>query len=161
MNNEMDDFSVKPGVPNMYGLTGGEANAIEPGKRMLSSMSPTIVLRDGSVFLVLGTPGGSTIITTVAQVIVNIIDFDMNPEMAVYSPRFHHQWLPDKISYEHGAFSPELISLLSNRGHTCAERASAIGDVQLILVEDAVFYGVADPRGGGRAEGVETVTSVR
>jgi gamma-glutamyltranspeptidase/glutathione hydrolase len=161
LNNEMDDFSIKPGVPNMYGLTGGEANAIEPGKRMLSSMSPTIVMRDDGVFLVLGTPGGSTIITTVAQVIVNIIDFDMNPENAVYSPRFHHQWLPDRISYERGAFSPGLIARLVNMGHTCVERASVIGDVQLILVEDAVFCGIADPRGGGRAEGIETVTSVR
>ncbi len=161
LNNEMDDFSVKPGVPNMYGLTGGEANAIEPGKRMLSSMAPTIVLRDGGVYLVLGTPGGSTIITTVAQVIVDIIDFDMNPENAVHSPRFHHQWLPDLISYEHGAFSPGLIARLVNMGHTCVERAGVIGDVQLILVEDAVYYGVTDPRGGGRAEGVETVPPVR
>lgn len=161
LNNEMDDFSVKPGVPNMYGLTGGEANAIEPGKRMLSSMSPTIVMCDSGVFIVLGTPGGSTIITTVAQIIVDIIDFDMDPESAVYSPRFHNQWLPDRISYEHGAFSPELIARLMNRGHTCVERAGVIGDVQLILIEDAVFYGVADPRGGGRAEGVETVSPVR
>jgi gamma-glutamyltranspeptidase/glutathione hydrolase len=153
LNNEMDDFSLKPGVPNMYGLTGGEANAIEPGKRMLSSMAPTIVQRDGAVRLVLGTPGGSTIITTVAQVIIGIIDFGLSPEEAVSAPRFHHQWSPDSIEYERVAFTEETLALLTARGHVCKERAGAIGDVQLIMLEDSTAYGVSDPRGGGEARG--------
>ena len=102
LNNEMDDFSAKPFAPNLYGLVGSDANAIEPGKRMLSSMAPTIVLRGGEPFLVLGTPGGATIITTVAQMIVNVVDFGMTIEDAVAAPRFHHQWLPDRVSFEPG-----------------------------------------------------------
>ncbi len=161
LNNEMDDFSIKPGVPNIYGLTGGDANEIEPEKRMLSSMTPTIVLRKGVAFLILGTPGGSTIITTVAQVIVNIIDFGMKPVDAVYAPRFHDQWLPDHISFEPGAFSAELVERLELRGHRCVERTGVIGDLQLILIDDTIMYGVADPRGGGKAEGIDTITPSR
>ena len=161
MNNEMDDFSIKPGVPNMYELTGGRANAIEPGKRMLSSMTPTVVLKEGTVFLILGTPGGSTIITTVAQVIINIVDFGMHPEDAVGAPRFHHQWLPDRIGYEPGAFAEQLVERLGVRGHECEERTGFIGDLQLILVNDTGMCGVADPRGGGTAEGIDTITSKR
>ena len=103
LNNQMDDFSVKPGFPNMYGLVGGEANSVQPGKRMLSSMTPTIVEKDGKLFLVVGSPGGSTIPTTVFQVIINVIDFGMNIQEAVDAGRFHHQWLPDWISYEKNA----------------------------------------------------------
>lgn len=161
LNNEMDDFSIKPGVPNMYGLTGGDANAIEPAKRMLSSMAPTIVLREGAVFLVLGTPGGSTIITTVAQVIVNIIDFGMHPADAVAAPRFHHQWLPDYIGCEPGAFPAALVERLAVRGHRCVERTGGIGDLQLILIDDTMMHGIADPRGGGEAGGIDTVTPER
>jgi gamma-glutamyltranspeptidase/glutathione hydrolase len=152
LNNEMDDFSVKPGVPNMYGLTGGDANAIEPGKRMLSSMTPTIVLDGDRPYLMLGTPGGSTIITTVAQIIMNIIDFGMDAEKAVHAPRFHHQWSPAEIEYERGAFSPELIEELEIRGHRCSERTKSIGDAQVILCADTLCCGVSDPRGGGGAE---------
>src|SRR5690606_7206670 len=100
LNNEMDDFSVKPGTPNMYGLIGGAANAIEPGKRMLSSMTPTILEKDGKLFMVVGTPGGSTIMTSVFQTIVNVIDFGMNMQEAVSAPRFHHQWLPAEVAVE-------------------------------------------------------------
>jgi gamma-glutamyltranspeptidase/glutathione hydrolase len=151
LNNEMDDFSVKPGVPNMYGLTGGGANSIEPGKRMLSSMSPTIVLDEGEPFLVLGTPGGATIITTVAQMIINIVDFGMSAEEAVHAPRFHNQWVPDKIAFEKGAFPAALVRALEKRGHNCYERSRDIGDVQLIQISEGTVLGIADPRGGGRA----------
>jgi gamma-glutamyltranspeptidase/glutathione hydrolase len=148
----MDDFALKPGFPNMYGLTGGDANAIAPGKRMLSSMTPTIVLKNKRLFCVLGTPGGSTIITTVAQVLLNLIDFGMDADAAVAAPRFHHQWLPDRIDYERGAFSAVLIEGLESRGHACMERKNPIGDVQLIVLRDSRMFGVSDPRGGGTPE---------
>lgn len=151
LNNEMDDFSIKPGVPNMFGLTGGDANAIEPGKRMLSSMTPTIVLEGDRPYILLGSPGGSRIITTVAQIIMNVIDFEMDAEKAVYSPRFHHQWIPEKIEYESGAFSDGLLEELAKRGHACSERTSSIGDAQVILCADSIRCGVPDPRGGGAA----------
>jgi len=157
LNNEMDDFSIKPGVPNLYGLTGGEANAVAPGKRMLSSMTPTVVLDSDDVFLVLGTPGGSTIITTVAQIIINIIDFGMPAGEAVATPRFHNQWVPDRIDFEKGAFSGDLIQRLEGRGHHCRERPTMIGDAQVILVQDSLMCGVSDPRGGGKAEGVRAI----
>ena len=99
LNNEMDDFSVKPGTPNLYGLVGGKANAIQPQKRMLSSMTPSILEKDGKLFMVVGTPGGSTIITSVFQAILNVVDFGMTIQEAVAVPRFHHQWLPDQIDY--------------------------------------------------------------
>lgn len=157
LNNEMDDFSIKPGIPNLYGLTGGEANAVAPGKRMLSSMTPTVVLDGGDVFLVLGTPGGSTIITTVAQIIINFIDFGMPASKAVSTPRFHNQWVPDRIDFEKDAFSGDLIQRLERRGHRCRERPTMIGDAQVILVQDSLMCGVSDPRGGGKAEGVRAV----
>ncbi len=152
MNNEMDDFSVKPGVPNMYGLTGGEANAIEPGKRMLSSMTPTIVVREGETWLVLGTPGGSTIITTVAQVMMNIIDFGMEPLEAVAAPRYHHQWSPDLVYHEENAFTADERSGMEGKGHELRQR-SMIGDVQLIMKDGTSLVGISDPRRGGLSRG--------
>ncbi|HAP51545.1 MAG TPA: gamma-glutamyltransferase, partial [Marinobacter adhaerens] len=145
LNNEMDDFSAKPGVPNAYGLIGGEANKVEPGKRMLSSMSPTIVKKDGKNVLVTGSPGGSRIITTTLQVILNVIDHGMNIQTAVSAPRMHHQWLPDEIRIEQG-ISPDTIRLLQERGHTVVG-GSAMGAIQSILIdEEGVLNGGADPR---------------
>ncbi|TDO09902.1 MULTISPECIES: gamma-glutamyltransferase [Halomonas] len=144
LNNEMDDFSAKPGVPNAYGLIGGEANKVEPGKRMLSSMTPTIVKRDGKNFLITGSPGGSRIITTTLQVLMNVIDHDMNIQSAVSAPRMHHQWLPDEIRIEAG-FSPDTLELLKERGHTISLQP-AMGAAQSITIRDGMFYGGADPR---------------
>ncbi|MEX2475428.1 gamma-glutamyltransferase [Marinobacter sp.] len=145
LNNEMDDFSAKPGVPNAFGLIGGEANKVEPGKRMLSSMSPTIVRKDGRNVLVTGSPGGSRIITTTLQVILNVIDHNMNIQTAVNAPRMHHQWLPDAIFIEQG-FSPDTLRLLEARGHTI-KPTSAMGAIQSILLDaDGTLYGGADPR---------------
>ncbi|MDR5902199.1 gamma-glutamyltransferase [Halomonas icarae] len=144
LNNEMDDFSAKPGVPNAYGLIGGEANKVEPGKRMLSSMTPTIVKRDGKNYLITGSPGGSRIITTTLQVLMNVIDHGMNIQSAVSAPRMHHQWLPDEIRTEAG-FSPDTLELLRERGHTISQQ-SAMGAAQSILIEDGMYYGGADPR---------------
>jgi gamma-glutamyltranspeptidase/glutathione hydrolase len=152
----MDDFTVKPGVPNAYGLVQGKANAIEPGKRMLSAMTPTIVVRDGAVFLVVGTPGGSTIITTVAQVISNVIDFGMPIEGAVGAGRFHHQHLPDKIFLESGTLAPETIERLQKMGHAVSTRGGTSGRVNAILRDPKTheLQGVADPREyAGLAEG--------
>lgn len=152
LNDEMDDFSIKPGVPNLYGAVGGEANAIAPGKRMLSSMSPTIVMKDNHLFLVLGTPGGTTIPTSVFQTVVNIIDFGMNAEEAVYKPKFHHQWLPDEVYIEHG-FPNGTADSLRQMGYRIEERSS-IGRVELIRVlPGGQFEGVADNRGDDDAEG--------
>jgi len=145
LNNEMDDFSAKPGVPNAYGLIGGEANKIEPGKRMLSSMSPTIVRKDGRNYLVTGSPGGSRIITTTLQVLMNVIDHNMNIQSAVSAPRMHHQWLPDEILVEQG-FSRDTIELLQARGHTITT-SRAMGAIQSILIgPEGTLYGGADPR---------------
>ena len=145
LNNEMDDFSAKPGVPNAYGLIGGEANKIEPHKRMLSSMSPTIVMKNGKNFLVAGSPGGSRIITTTLQVIMNVIDHRLNVQAAVSAPRIHHQWLPDEIRIEQG-ISPDTIRLLESMGHTVTEKAS-MGAIQSVMIaEDGTMYGGADPR---------------
>jgi len=145
LNNEMDDFSAKPGVPNAYGLIGGEANKIEPGKRMLSSMSPTIVQKNGRNFLVTGSPGGSRIITTTLQVIMNVIDHKMNIQSAVSAPRIHHQWLPDEIRMEQG-ISPDTVRLLEARGHKVTT-SRAMGAIQSIMIdEDGTRYGGADPR---------------
>jgi len=153
LNNEMDDFSSKPGVPNAYGLIGNEANSIEPGKRMLSSMSPSIVENsDGNLFLVVGSPGGSTIITTTAQIIMNVIDFGMNLEDAVESPRFHHQWLPDVIKMEGNRFSIELINALKSRGHSIKYRNS-IGEANCIMVKEGLIYGASDSRRNSSAVG--------
>lgn len=145
LNNEMDDFSAKPGVPNAYGLIGGKANRVEPGKRMLSSMSPTIVRKDGHNFLVTGSPGGSRIITTTLQVIMNVIDYGMNIQSAVAAPRIHHQWLPDEIRIEQG-ISPDTIRLLEQMGHKVVTK-SAMGAIQSVLIgDDGTLYGGADPR---------------
>jgi len=154
LNNEMDDFSSKPGVPNQFGLVGGEANAIEPGKRMLSSMTPTIVEKDDELFLVVGSPGGSTIITTVAQVISNVIDRKMTLAAAVAAPRFHHQWLPDVIYHEPGAFDRETQAKLLTLGHELKKR-SVLGRVNAIMVlPDGRKVGVHDlKRGDGLAAG--------
>ncbi len=144
LNNEMDDFSAKPGVPNAYGLIGGEANKIEPGKRMLSSMTPTIVKRDGKNFLITGSPGGSRIITTTLQVLMNVIDHGMNIQSAVSVPRIHHQWLPDELRIEEG-ISPDTINLLDAMGHTVSQQ-EAMGAAQSIMIGDGMYYGGADPR---------------
>lgn len=153
LNNEMDDFSIKPGFPNIYGLVGGKANSIEPGKRMLSSMTPTIVEKDGELYMVVGSPGGSTIITSVFQVILNVIEFDMDMQEAVDRSRFHHQWLPDYISYEENGFSEQILEKLKSKGHTLKERGT-IGRVDAIrITEDRLFEGGADKRGDDMAAG--------
>ncbi len=152
MNNEMDDFSVKPGAPNMYGAIGGEANAIVAGKRPLSSMTPTIILRDGKPVLVVGTPGGTRIITSVFEVIVNVLDFHMNVQDAVNAPRFHHQWKPDRLQMEPG-FSPDTRALLAQRGHTI-ETVAGICEIAAIEFERGGWLaGAADPRIDGKAAG--------
>ena len=145
LNNEMDDFSAKPGEPNAYGLIGGEANRVEPGKRMLSSMSPTIVRRDGRNYLVTGSPGGSRIITTTLQVVLNVIDYNMNIQSAVSAPRIHHQWLPDELRIEQG-ISPDTVRLLEEKGHKVVT-GSAMGAIQSILIDSyGILNGGADPR---------------
>jgi len=153
LNNEMDDFSVKPGSPNMYGLVGGEANSIYPGKRMLSSMTPTIIEKDGKLLMVVGTPGGSTIITSVFQTILNVLAFGQDMQSAVAAPRFHHQWLPDEVAVEKGAFSPATRAYLEGKGYKLKERGS-IGRVDAILVKpDGALETGADPRGNDTAAG--------
>ncbi|MEK7990451.1 MAG: gamma-glutamyltransferase [Thiotrichaceae bacterium] len=154
LNNEMDDFSAKPNVPNAYGLIGGTANAVEPHKRMLSSMSPTIVLKDNKPFLVTGSPGGSRIITTVLQVISNVVDHEMNIQEAVNAARVHHQWLPDSLFIENG-LSPDTINLLKEKGHTI-ETSRTMGAANSILIQhtdsnERILHGAADPR---RPEGI-------
>lgn len=145
MNNEMDDFSAKPGTPNVYGLVGGEANAVQPAKRPLSSMSPTIVVKDGKTWLVTGSPGGSRIITTVLQMVVNSIDFGMNVAEATNAPRFHHQWLPDQLRVEKG-FSPDTLRLLESKGQH-VKVLPAMGSTQSIMIgPDGTRYGASDPR---------------
>jgi gamma-glutamyltranspeptidase/glutathione hydrolase len=152
LNNELDDFAAKPGAANAFGLTGGDANAPGPGKRPLSSMSPTIVLRDGRVFLVTGTPGGSRIITTVLQVMLNVIDHRMNIAEAVAAPRIHHQWMPDRVFVERG-LSPDTIRLLEQKGHSLIT-AATFGSANAILSTPEGLTGAADPRQRGTlAEG--------
>ena len=152
LNNEMDDFSIKPGVPNMYGAVGGEANAIAPGKRMLSSMVPTIVLKNGKPFLVVGTPGGTTIPTSVFQSIVNIIDFGMSVNDAVNQPKFHHQWLPDVVYLEKG-FNPETKKQLEAMGYKTTERTQ-IGRTEMIeFTQNGMQQVVADNRGDDSVAG--------
>jgi len=148
LNNEMDDFSAKPGVPNMFGLVGGKANAIQPGKRMLSSMTPTILEKGGKLFMVVGTPGGSTIITSVFQTILNVVEFDQGMQKAVTSKRFHHQWLPDQISFEKGAIDSLTQIRLTQKGYKLVERKGTSGHVDGILLTPWGYYeGGADPRG--------------
>ena len=149
LNNEMDDFSAKPGVPNAYGLIGGEKNSIAPGKRMLSSMTPTIVFRDGKFFFATGTPGGSTIITSVLQIILNVIDHEMSIGDATSAPRIHHQWLPDTLYIEKGA-GGKLVEDLRKKGHA-VKRVDRIGSTQSVLRSRGVFRGAADPRNPGAA----------
>lgn len=152
LNDEMDDFSIKPGVPNMYGAIGGEANAIAPGKRMLSSMTPTIVLQNGKPFLVIGTPGGTTIPTSVYQTIINIIDFGLTTDNAVNGPKFHHQWLPDELMIER-SFPYPTRAALQKMGYKLVERG-AIGRTEVIKVlPNGRFEAVADSRGDDGAEG--------
>lgn len=155
LNNEMDDFSSKPGTPNVYGLVGSKANAIAPEKRMLSSMTPTIVEKDGKLFMVVGTPGGSTIITSVLQNIINVVDYNMGMQEAVNQPRFHHQWLPDVIKMEPHSFSDATKKDLEHLGYSILERNSLIiGRVDAILVlPDGKLEGGADPRGDDTAVG--------
>ncbi|MBR9915948.1 MAG: gamma-glutamyltransferase [Algicola sp.] len=155
LNNEMDDFSSKPGVPNVYGLIGGKANAIAPQKRMLSAMTPTIVEKDNQLYMVLGTPGGSTIITSVFQTIVNVYDFNMSMQEAVDAPRFHHQWLPEEIRIEPQRFHTELLNALISKGYNLnTKRTPIIGKVDAILIrEDGTLEGGADYRGDDTAIG--------
>ena len=155
LNNEMDDFSAKPGTPNMFGLIGAEANSIAPEKRMLSSMTPTIVEKNGKLFMVVGTPGGSTIITSVLQTILNVHEFKMSMQEAVNAPRFHHQWLPDHITMEPSSFSKEIIEALKAKGYKINEdRTPVIGKVDAILVlPDGSLEGGADFRGDDTAIG--------
>ena len=153
LNNEMDDFSVKPGYPNMFGLVGGEANSIEPNKRMLSSMTPTIIEKDDKLFMVIGTPGGSTIITSVFQTILNVIDYGMGMQEAVDSKKFHHQWLPDVLAVEENTLSDKLSNDLTQIGHKIVKRSS-LGRMDCILVkEDGSLEGGADKRGDNIALG--------
>ncbi len=144
LNNEMDDFSAKPGVANVYGLIGGEANAVQANKRPLSSMTPTIVLKDGRPWLVTGSPGGARIITTVLETVADMIDFGMNPAEAAAMPRFHHQWWPDELRVEKG-FSPDTLALLRRYGHHVVLK-STMGSTQTIQIRDGVLYGASDPR---------------
>ena len=152
LNNEMDDFSAKPGTPNQFGAIGAEANSIRAGKRMLSSMTPTIVLKNGKPFLILGSPGGTSIINAVVDVLLNVIDYHMPLAEAEMAPRVHMQWVPDKVFYEPGALVYDVKQSLISRGYSL-EQIPYIGEVQAILVTPKGYEGVADPRGAGDAEG--------
>jgi gamma-glutamyltranspeptidase/glutathione hydrolase len=156
LNDEMDDFSIKPGVPNMFGLIGGEANAIEPGKKPLSSMAPTIVSKNNKPAIILGARGGPKIITSVFQTIVNVIDYGMNISEAVAAPRFYHYWLPDTLEYERSAFTNEVISDLQSRGYILKEvKTPSLGRMQAIAIdpEQGWIYGGPDAREYGAAAG--------
>ncbi|MGE0103577.1 MAG: gamma-glutamyltransferase [Blastocatellales bacterium] len=155
LNNEMDDFAPKPGSPNFYGLIQGEANAVAARKRPLSSMTPTIVLRDGKLLFAVGSPGGPTIINTVMQVIINIIDHGMDIQQAIEWPRIHHQWMPDEIRWEPYGLSPDTRKRLVEMGHRLVERPRQMGDAEGIMIEEktGVRLGGADPRLGGRSVG--------
>ena len=154
LNDQMDDFVAAPGIPNAFGLVGDEANSIAPLKRPLSSMTPTIVLREGGVFMVTGSPGGSKIITTTLQSIIHVIDFGMDARQAVTVPRIHHQWYPSLLYHEPFGLSPDTRAILTELGHECQQR-SPMGNVQLIVIDQQTGrrYGASDPRGMGRALG--------
>jgi gamma-glutamyltranspeptidase/glutathione hydrolase len=153
LNNEMDDFTSKPGVPNLFKLIQGEANTIVPGKRPLSSMAPTIVLRDGKLYAVFGGPGGSRIPSAILQAFVDVVDFGMNAQDAVDAPRIHHQWLPDRITMEHG-LSPDTLDLLRARGHEVLyEPGPVTAEVEMILIDGGWLQGAGDPRRSGTAAG--------
>ena len=153
LNNEMDDFTAKPGEPNMFGLIQGEANAVEPGKRMLSSMSPAIVTKEGNVRMVLGSAGGPRIITATFMSFLNMAVFGMNAQEAISAPRFHHQWMPDKLYYEAFGISPDTRELLEAKGHELEVRPT-VGRGHIIYIgEDNTRHGAADPRGEGTVEG--------
>jgi gamma-glutamyltranspeptidase / glutathione hydrolase len=156
LNNEMDDFAVKPGATNAYGLVQGQNNAIAAGKRPLSSMTPTIVLKDGKMYLAIGSPGGPTIINQIVEVIVNIIDHGMNLQQAINAPRLHHQWLPDVIVYEPYAIAQDVLASLKAKGHAFADQGFYLGDVQAVMIDlkTGERLGGSDPRGpGGHALG--------
>jgi gamma-glutamyltranspeptidase/glutathione hydrolase len=147
LNNELDDFAAKPGAPNAFGLVGGSANAPGPGKKPLSSMAPTIVLKNGKLFLVTGSPGGSRIITTLVNVLVNVIDYRMNLAEAIAAPRIHHQWLPDEVRVEPGVRA-DIVSVLQSRGNRVL-RGEPWGSANSIMVTKDGLLGVADPRSRG------------
>jgi gamma-glutamyltranspeptidase / glutathione hydrolase len=151
LNNEMDDFTSKPGVPNAYGLLQSENNAIAPRKRPLSAMTPTIVLKDGKVWFAIGSPGGPTIINTVLQVIVNVIDFGMNIQQAIDAPRFHHQWMPDRIQFEPLGINRDTRAALERKGHVFAEKPGNMGDAEGVMIDlkNGMRLGASDPRSGG------------
>lgn len=152
LNNEMDDFSSKPGEPNQFGLIGSEANKIEPGKRMLSSMTPTIITKENKPVLILGSPGGSTIPTVVCQVILNYLEFGMDIQEAVNAARFHHQWLPDQIDYEEFGIAKDVLENLIRKGQIIGGK-KMLGRVEAIAVENDLYLGATDPRGFGAAIG--------
>ncbi len=155
LNNEMDDFSIKPGVPNQFGLIGAEANAIAPEKRMLSSMTPTILEKDGKLFMVVGSPGGATIITAVYQTILNVVDFGMNMQEAANAKKTHSQWLPDQILYEENGLDSLVLKQLEALGHVLIP-VSAIGKMDAVLVlPNGLLQGGADSRGDDTAVGVK------
>lgn len=154
MNNEMDDFSAKPGEPNQFGLLGNEANSIQPGKRMLSAMTPTIILKNKNPYMIIGSPGGSTIITVVLQVVLNVIDFKMNIQEAINAPRIHHQWYPDRIDYEKYALVKDVIEALKQKGQIIGEE-SLLGRAEGIIYDfkSKTFWGASDSRAYGKAVG--------
>lgn len=154
MNNEMDDFSAKAGVPNMFGLVGSKANEIQPGKRMLSSMTPTIVEKEGKLFMVLGTPGGSTIISSVYQTLLNVIEHEMTMQQAVNARKFHHQWLPDKTFIERDALDIDALQVLLNKGYVIEAQNNTLGRMDCILVHpNGMLEGASDPRGENASVG--------
>jgi gamma-glutamyltranspeptidase/glutathione hydrolase len=155
LNDEMDDFSSKPGAPNMFGLLQGPANAIGPGKRPLSAMAPTMVLKNGKLFLVLGSPGGPTIITTVANILMGVVDYGLNIQQAVNAPRFHQQWMPDELRIEPTGVSPDTVGILEHMGHKVRMSKEYWGDAECIAIDDTSGerLGASDGRNGGKAVG--------